>query len=308
MAHSATKGHIAALLTVFIWGTTFISTKVLLADFQPVEILFFRFVMAYTVLWCCYPRWFHMSGWREEATFATAGFTGICLYYLLENIALTYTMASNVGVICSVSPFFTAMLAAVFIKSEKPLTPQFFIGFFLAIAGICLISFNGSAMELNPIGDMLAVLAAVVWACYSVLIKKISRFDYPVLLTTRRTFFYGILWMIPALYLFDFQWAPARFADGIVIFNLLFLGLGASALCFVTWSSAVAILGAVKTSVYIYLLPVVTVATSAVVLREPVTTMTVAGTALTLLGLALSEGKLGRVTHDKIEHIHAKSE
>ena len=80
------------------------------------------------------------------------------------------------------------MLAAVFIKSEKPLTPQFFIGFFLAIAGICLISFNGSAMELNPLGDMLAVLAAVVWACYSILIKKISRFDYPVLLTTRRTF------------------------------------------------------------------------------------------------------------------------
>lgn len=114
--------------------------------------------------------------------------------------------------------------------------------------------------------------------------------------------------MIPALYLFDFQWAPARFADGIVIFNLLFLGLGASALCFVTWSSAVAILGAVKTSVYIYLLPVVTVATSSVVLREPVTTMTVAGTALTLLGLALSEGKLGRAAHDKMEHIHAKSE
>ena len=170
MAHSATKGHIAALLTVFIWGTTFISTKVLLADFQPVEILFFRFVMAYTVLWCCYPRWFHMSGWREEATFAAAGFTGICLYYLLENIALTYTMASNVGVICPVSPFFTAMLAAVFIKSENPLTPQFFIGFFLAIAGICLISFNGSAMELHPIGDMLAVLAAVVLACYSVFV------------------------------------------------------------------------------------------------------------------------------------------
>ena len=64
-------------------------------------------------------------------------------------------------------------------------------------------------------------------------------------------------------------------------------------MCFVTWSSAVAILGAVKTSVYIYLLPVVTVATSAVVLREPVTTMTVAGTALTLLGLALSEGAQG---------------
>ena len=50
MANSTAKGHLAALVTILIWGTTFISTKVLLVDFQPIEILFFRFFMA-VFLW-----------------------------------------------------------------------------------------------------------------------------------------------------------------------------------------------------------------------------------------------------------------
>lgn len=73
--------------------------------------------------------------------------------------------------------------------------------------------------------------------------------------------------------------------------NILFLGLGASALCFVTWNAAVKLLGAIKTSVYIYLVPVITVAASVLILQEPFTWMTAAGTALTLAGLFLSESK-----------------
>ena len=79
-------GHAAALATIIIWGTTFISTKVLLEAFQPVEILFFRFVMGYLALWLVCPRRLTGVGRRQELTFAAAGLCGICLYYLLENI------------------------------------------------------------------------------------------------------------------------------------------------------------------------------------------------------------------------------
>ena len=51
MENSAMKGHLSGLLTILIWGTTFISTKVLLKDFLPVEILFFRFLLGYLALW-----------------------------------------------------------------------------------------------------------------------------------------------------------------------------------------------------------------------------------------------------------------
>ncbi|MCI8326607.1 MAG: DMT family transporter, partial [Lachnospiraceae bacterium] len=175
-------------------------------------------------------------------------------------------------------------------KAEK-LSVSFFVGFALAMAGICLISFGNSKFEFKPIGDLLAVIAAFVWAVYSVLTKKISNFGFSTILTTRRIFAYGILFMLPTLFFFDFRWELAKFTNRIHLLNLLFLGLGASALCFVTWNFAVKRLGAVKTSIYIYLVPVITVAASILILREQITISTIIGTVLTMAGLFLSEIK-----------------
>lgn len=290
MKHSSVMGRLAALVTILIWGTTFISTKVLLNVFQPVEILLLRFVLGFAALLGACPRPLKGACRRQEAVFAAAGLCGVCLYYLLENVALTMTMACNVGVLVSAAPLFTALLSRLFLKEEK-LGHGFFLGFALAMAGIALISLNGARLELNPAGDMLALLAAMVWACYSVLTRKISGFGYPTILTTRRIFFYGILFMIPALPLFECRWDLSKLASPVYLLNLLFLGLGASALCFVTWNFAVKALGAVKTSVYIYMVPVITVVTSVLILKEPVTPLSGLGMALILAGLLLSEGK-----------------
>lgn len=288
MENKNTTGHLSALLTIIIWGTTFISTKVLLADFRPVEILFFRFIMGLFALLAVYPHQLKRTTVRQELAFAAAGLCGICLYYLLENIALTYTMASNVGVIISIAPFFTAILSHLFMKEEK-LRANFFLGFVVAMIGIFLISFNGSRFEVNPVGDLLALLAALIWACYSVLTKKISSYGYNTILTTRRVFCYGVLFMTPALFLFDFELGFARFANPVYLFNIVYLGLGASALCFVTWNFSVKVLGAVKTSIYIYMVPVITIVTSVLILKEPITVLSVIGTLLTMIGLFLSE-------------------
>ncbi len=289
MEHKNTLGHLAALLTIIIWGTTFISTKILLADFKPMEILVYRFIIGFLILWTACPRRLKVKQQKQELTFAAAGLCGITLYYLLENIALTFTMASNVGVIISVAPFFTAILARLFVKSEENLRANFYVGFALAMAGIILISFNGATFELNPMGDILAVLAAFVWACYSILTKKIGSYGYPVVLATRRTFFYGVFFMIPTLFFFDFQTGLSRFYNITYLFNIFYLGLGASALCFVTWNFAVKILGAVKTSIYIYMVPVITIVTSVLILAEPVTWISAVGALLAISGLFLSE-------------------
>ena len=274
METNQTKGHLAALLTVLIWGTTFISTKVLLEDFQPVEILFFRFLLGLAALYLVLPRPLRGTTPRQELTFAGAGLCGICLYYLLENMAL---------------------LSRWFLGQEGKLRATFLVGFAVAMGGIALISLGGGGLQLNPVGDLLALLAALVWAFYSILTRKISTFGYPTILTTRRVFLYGILWMVPALFLFDFRWDLGRLTDPTALGNLLFLGLGASALCFVTWNVAVKRLGALKTSIYIYLVPVITVAASVVILDEPFTWRTGVGTALTLAGLLLSEGRVPRL-------------
>lgn len=284
-----TRGHAAAIITIFVWGVTFISTKILLTSFLPVEILFYRFVIGYLALFAICPRLLPYGGLRQEAYFVAAGLTGICLYYLLENIALTYTLASNVGVLLCTAPFFTALAGFAASRGKERPHRRFIFGFVLAMAGIYLISTAESGMQFNLTGDILALSAAAVWALYAVLTRKITTFGYNTILITRHIFFYGLLFMLPALYIFGFTPDLTRFYNPAYLFNILFLGLGASAMCFVTWNYAVKVLGAVKTSAYIYAVPVLTVASAVIVLNEPVTVKMLAGGVLIILGLLLSQ-------------------
>ncbi|MED1067751.1 DMT family transporter [Bacillus paralicheniformis] len=286
-----TAGHLAAVITIIIWGTTFVSTKVLLEDFAPVDILFYRFLIGLIVLIMVHPHVLTFRSWRQEALFAGAGLCGVTLYFLLENIALTLTYASNAGMIVAVIPMITAVLAHFFLSGEK-LEPRFFIGFAAAFTGLALIFFNGQMMlKLNPLGDILAAASAFVWAAYAILMKKISTFGYHTIQCTQRIFLYGLLFMVPALFLFDFRFDASPFASPANWLNILFLGAGASALCFVTWNWSVGVLGAVKTSAYIYMVPVITIAASVVILQEKLTWVAFCGGALTLAGLYISESK-----------------
>lgn len=284
---SELTGHFTALITILIWGTTYISTKVLLQNFQPVEILFMRFVLGFFLLCIVCPHFLKLKKGQEKY-FILAGLFGITFYYLFENIALVYTQATNVGVIISVAPFFTAILSHIFLKEGK-LTRNFILGFVLAMFGIILLSIEGQAdLHLNPLGDILALLAAIVWSAYSIVTKKISSFGYSSIMVTRRTFFYGILFMIPAMFLMNYHPDYQLLLKPVVLGNMLFLGAGASAMCFVTWNIAVRILGAIKTSVYIYLVPVVTTVTSVFILGEKVGLIAILGICLTICGLFLS--------------------
>lgn len=188
---SLRSGQAAALVTILIWGTTFISTKVLLNTLSPVEILFLRFGIGYLALWLAAPRRLRLTEGRQEGLFALAGLCGVTLYYGFENLALSATRASNVGVIISIAPFFTVLFSTAFLKEKRP-GLRFFLGFVIAMAGIMLISFHQDAVELHPLGAGLAVIAAMIWAVYCLLSRRISELGYNVLLATRRTFF---LWL-----------------------------------------------------------------------------------------------------------------
>lgn len=294
MKNKNTVGHLYALFTVFVWGTTFISTKVLLNGFKPLEILFLRFIVALVVLTIIYPHRLVIKEHKRELLFAGAGLCGVMLYYLFENIALTYTMTSNVSVIVSTAPLFTAGFSYIFFKNKEKLHINFFIGCFISIVGICIISFSGSEMKLNPLGDFLALSAGAIWAMYSVITKKISDFGYNTIQVTRRIFIYGLLFMLPLLPFLDFNLNLNLFNNKVFLANFLFLGILASGICFVTWNCAVKILGPVKTSVYIYLQPVITIVVSFFVLSERLTFISVVGTVLTLAGLVLSEKKYSK--------------
>ena len=286
-------GHLAAILTILIWGTAFTATKVLLRSFGPIEILFFRLSVAFPILYIAKPQKLALKDKRHELLFAAAGFCGITVYQVLENYSLSFTMVANTSLIVATSPFFIAVLSMIFLKTEKQ-GFLFYIGFLSAITGIAIISFSGiAALRISPIGDFLALGAAVSWALYSILTKLISAHGYSVVQVTRRVFGYALLFLLPVLLFSDFWSKLDMLIAPVNLFTILYLGILSSAACFSAWNYAVKQLGAVRTSVYIYLVPVISVVTSSVVLGETITWLTAGGIALVLLGLFMSErGKM----------------
>ncbi len=284
-------GYLLAAACVFFWGITFVCTKYLLRNFTPLEILFYRFIAAYIGLWLLRPK-FEKIALRDNIFFALAGFSGVILYQLFENIAINYTNASNVSVIVSICPLFTAIFSQIFLK-EKHLSLWFIIGFIISITGVTLVCFNGNTvLEFNPKGDFLALFSAICWGIYSVIISIINRKNYDQICATRRIFFFAVLMMIP-LMLFTNQNSPVensiRFSNPLNIVYLLFLGLVASGFCFSAWNKACKIVGTVKVSCGLYLIPVVTIIFAFFALNEKITLLGALGAAITIIGLFVSE-------------------
>jgi drug/metabolite transporter (DMT)-like permease len=281
-------GHFLTLITVFIWGVTFISTKVLLKWLSPVEILFYRFVIGFILLAVLHPHIFKPDTLREEILFAGLGVAGVVIYFLMENIALQYTQAANVSLLVAAAPVLTAFAAHWTTKDEK-LAGKLIAGFLVAFTGIFLVIFNGSyVLKLDPVGDLLAVLAAASWAVYSVLLKKVNP-RLNSFYVTGRIFCYGILFTIPALLIFRDDFMPAHPPDSGVILNILFLGVFASAACYVMWNRAVKLIGAIKASNYIYLIPLITMIASVAILDEKVNGIMILGGGLILSGVFIGE-------------------
>jgi len=273
-----------------MWGFTFISIAVLLRDFSPLEILLFRFGLGTLVLYIAYPKRMGKTTLRQELLFAGAGLTGVALYGLAQAVALVYTSASNVSVIVASTPVFMGLFSWWLLGKRRP-TATFFAGFFVAISGIALISFSGIRLELNLGGDLLALIAAICWGLFAVFGQKISALGHHFIHETRRSFLYGFLFLIPAAFFGDFHFGLERFSDPSNLFNMLFLALGSSALCFALWNFALNRLGPVTAGAYIYLKPIVTVVAAVLVLSETVTWTNVSGIALILCGVLLSGRK-----------------
>ena len=283
-------GLVLGLVTIVIWGVTFVNTKALLADFNSFEILFTRFLLGYAALWLIGPRRLVVAGWREELRFAGMGLSGVAAYQFLENLAISHTNASNVSILVSVCPLGAALLSRLFLK-ERALTRRFCLGCVLAMGGVTLVCLGGiSEFHFRPLGDVLALCAMLCWSAYSVLITQTNGKGYGAVLAIRRTFFWALVFMLPFLpFSFDFDPSAnaARFAKGMNLLNLGFLGLLASALAFALWNETCRRLGTVRATCGIYLIPAVTAIVAHVALGETMTATTGLGAALTLIGVIL---------------------
>ena len=277
-----------------MWGVSFVSTKVLLDNgMHPVEVYVYRFIIAYVLVLCfCHKRLMSHS-WRDEMLFAVCGLCAGSIYFIAENTALEYTLVSNVSLLTSTSPLIVVLLVAILYKDERP-NRGVVTGSLVAFLGVACVIFNSSFnLEIRPLGDFLSLGAALGWAIYSLVLRRLN-VVYDAWFIPRKTFFWGIVTALPFM-LFESEMTSldAILANGTVLGNLLFLAVGASVVGYIMWARSVKSLGAVKSNNYIYLQSIVTLVVSALWLHERVSIVGYTGCALILLGLWLSD-RLGR--------------
>ena len=292
MAH---KYHIVALLTVAVWGTTFVWTKLLIINgLSPAQIFTLRFIIAYVLLtgfslWRGRHKWLS-DNWRDELTMMALGLTGGSMYFLTENESLRFTTATNTSLIVCSCPLFAMLIIALFYKSERFSRLQA-LGSLLALIGMAAVVLNGHfVLHLSPLGDTLAFSACICWALYTLLMKPVMG-RYPAMFITRKVFFYGILTILP-YYIFvpDMPSMDVLMRPEVAL-NLLFLGSVASMLCYLTWSWCMKGLGAVICTNWVYVNPITTIIAAWLILDEQITVYFLIGSILIIAGMYLSSKK-----------------
>ena len=281
--------HLLAFFVAAVWGVSFVSTSKLLdAGIQPTEIYIIRFVIAYLVILALTFRKIMSDSLKDEVLFMICGLCGGSIYYIGENTALQYTLVTNVSLLVTLSPIITVLLMKMMYKTEQ-LSKGFIVGSIIAFIGVACVIFNSSFnIEVKPLGDLLSIFAAVSFAIYCIVVKKLNA-RYDTLFISRKIFFYGVVTALPFLTFQDHFMDFAILKEPVVWMHILFLGVVCSMLAFILWNEAINKLGASRASNYLYFSPLITLIASVWLLNENVSIVGYIGCALTIGGVIVSE-------------------
>lgn len=291
-------GHFMAFVTVAIWGSTFVFTKMLLLNgLSPAQIFTLRFIIAYVLLLAfeLTTKWqsfrLFCESWRDELIMLLLGISGGSLYFLTENAAMLYTTATNTSLIVCSCPLFAMLLVALVYHKSERFTGVQVVGSLLACMGMAVVVLNGHfVLHLSPIGDMLAFSACLCWAVYSLMMKSVTE-RYSTFFITRKVFFYGLVTILPYYFLFPGFPSMEVIFSSQVLWNLLFLSVVASMGCFLVWNWVIHQLGAVVATNWVYFNPITTILFAWWLLHEQITSWFLLGTLLILTGMYLCDKK-----------------
>jgi drug/metabolite transporter (DMT)-like permease len=283
--------YVLLLIAILIWGFAYVVTKSGLDAVPPMMFALLRYAVASLLL---VPVALARGGlarlpqpvpWR---TLILMAIVGVTLYYVLFNLALAYTSASQTALIQSAFPAIVAILA-VFWLHER-VTRQRFAGIGLAIAGVALIvTTQDDAAASNPLlGNALAFASVLSWSVYTILAKRISNAD-PIAVTAVIALM-GTVMLVPVALLENANVSLTAIPrDGWLA--ILYLGGLASAASYLLYSRALRDIDASLVGTYINLSPVIGVVSGVLVLGESITTLAIVGGVLVLAGVWLSSRK-----------------
>jgi drug/metabolite transporter (DMT)-like permease len=282
--NSKKLAHTLALFLMLVWGISYLSIKVVVAEINPVLSAFYRFLIASIILYIVLKRKYPQERLLKEDRFkmALGGFFGVSLYFFFENYSVLYTSASNVAILISSIPVFTLIAQRIIFKEK--LTMWKVVGAAMSAIGIIVIIASKERISLfskGTIGDIMALASALCWVIYNIVTSKFKGSYKSITITTYQGI-WGCLFLTPSLFFSKISIPSVKTS-----LNLLFLAVFCSCIAYVIYVYCLEQLGATVITTYINLQPIVSLASAYVILNESITVWQIAGSIIIIAGVFL---------------------
>ncbi len=275
---------IMASFTAFIWGLSFMSIKVAVAVIPPMSLGLIRFVIATAVLYAylVVKKQKPTLAMKDLPLMAGAGLVGVTLYFLGENNGVLILSASESSIIIGTIPVLTILAERLFLRT--PMSAGQYAGAALSAAGVGLMVAESLRVSARPMGYLYMGLAALSWIGYAFMTRPLFG-TYSRLSITFWQSLFGALGFVPFAFTERVDWSAL---SAPVLGHVLFLGIFCSAVGYLFYITSMQVLGTSASSVFINLVPVVSVAAAWLFLGERLSSLQMLGAAVAVLGVYLA--------------------
>jgi len=277
-------GHLLLTFTAVMWGASFVGTKLIVDAMPPLTLGFLRAVLATALLVGCVrlARQRLSLPWDEWRWLGLLGALGVGYFYIGLNLALNWTTATTASLLSLPYPVMTAVGARLFLK--ETIGPRRAAGIAVALAGAAWLTLATTQGSLGGawIGNLLAFSTTIAWTAYTLIGREVLH-RWPPLVATTHVVLAGTVTLLPlALAELATGRVPRFTVESVAV--TAFLGLVCTGVAYLTWNRGLALVGATRASVYLYVQPLAVILLAIPILGERLTLPIVAGGLVVILG------------------------
>lgn len=290
---------------MLLWGSSFVAFKFAVMVFDPIVIVFARMLLSSLLFLVAYRSWWPASWQRKDmGLMVFMALCEPCFYFVFEGQALTYTTASQAGMVAATLPLLVAVCSGVYLG--ELLRTKSWCGLVLSLCGVTWVSITGSATDVAPqplLGNFLEFLAMMCAAGYTVSMKKLCATYSPWFLTAVQSFI-GCVFFLPLLFLPSTN-PPQSFpvAPSLAVLYLgTFISIGAYGL----YNFGISKLPAWQASAFVNLIPVFSMFLGWLCLGEHFNFSQFIGVIMVFAGVLLSQEWYGKKCNDTFSLVAAE--
>lgn len=286
--------HIAAVVSMFFWGLSFIWSKIVFETYTPLTTITIRLSLSFFILFLYLAVSNHYEKIKKQhwRLFFISALFNPFLYFLGEYYGLSMVSATISAIIISTIPILTPFVARKMFNERLNILN--IVGLLVSFVGVLIIVLKKDlSLNASGLGMSLLVLALFSAVIYSALVKKLT-LEYSAVSIIAWQNLIGFFLFLPLFLFYDFNSFIKITPNFITIISLLMLGIFGSSICYVIYAFVLKRLDLTKANIYSNLIPIFTAIASYVYLGENFTTVKIAGMVIVIGGIILSQLKFNK--------------